>query len=65
MEGEFRGPRAHFPSLLHLPAAPETWPQDQGGPRTEKEARLQSNPLNFIDGKIETQRGEGVAQVAQ
>lgn len=31
----------------------------QGSPRTEKEAMLQSYPLNFIDGKTETQRGEG------
>lgn len=31
----------------------------QGSPRTEKEAMVQSYPLNFIDGKTKTQRGEG------
>lgn len=58
MEGESRKSSPAF--CLHL-QPPRHCCRTQGGPRTEKEAMLQCNPLNFIDGETETQRREGPA----
>ena len=39
-------------------SAQNTAAEPQGGPGTQEGALLQSNPLNFIEGETETQKGE-------
>lgn len=51
-------PQHSCPSTCMAGSVQNTAAEPQGGPGTQEGALLQSNPLNFIEGETETQKGE-------